>query len=372
MAGGAVKNITVKAGEIARMIHGIVEGDPERTISGLNKIELAQEHELTFLANPRYKPLVYSSNAGAILVRKDEEFSSPVKATLIRVDDPYLEFMRLIRTFLPPKPSLPVEISSLASVDPTAKVGKNVSVAPFVYIGPNVTIGDNVVLYPGVVLLRDVRIGNDSILYPGVTVREECEIGARVIIHNGTVIGSDGFGFAFQHDHYEKIPQMGKVVIEDDVEIGANCTIDRATLGETRIRKGTKLDNLIHIAHNVVVGEHTMMAAQTGISGSTRVGNYVMMGGQVGIVGHIEIGDRVQIAAQSGVPKSIPAGEIVFGSPARPVGKAKRIEAVISNLPEMYSFVRSMQKNQIAERVAQLEQELENLKKLVNNQRDRK
>ncbi len=356
-------DIQVTVEQIAAMVGGTVEGDSSRIISGINKIEEAKSNELTFLANPRYKPLIYTTGAGAVLVKKDEKFDKPVSASLIRVEDPYFTFVKLIQTFMPQESNLPEEISPLAFIDPSAKIGNHVTVAPFVYIGPGVEVGDHTVLYPGVTLLRGVHIGEHCTLYPGVTVREECIIGNRVIIHNGAVIGSDGFGFAFQKDHYEKIPQLGKVVIEDDVEIGANCTIDRATLGETRVRKGTKLDNLIHLAHNVEIGEHTVMAAQTGISGSTKVGSYVMMGGQVGIVGHIRIEDNVQIGAQSGISKSIRKGEIVFGSPARPVMKAKKIEAVINNLPEMYQDYRKFRKKVSVEFIEELLSRIENLEK---------
>jgi UDP-3-O-[3-hydroxymyristoyl] glucosamine N-acyltransferase len=229
-------------------------------------------------------------------------------------------------------------------IHPEAKIGKDVRIGAHVVIGKGCEVGDRTRILPNCVLMDGVKVGQDCLLYPLVSVREECEIGNRVIIHNGAVIGSDGFGFAPHEGVYHKIPQVGRVVIEDDVEIGANCTIDRATMGETRIRRGAKLDNLVHIAHNVEVGEWTVMAAQAGISGSTKIGHHVMVGGQVGTVGHIRIGNYVQIGAQSGVSKSIPDGEIVFGYPARPIMRTKRIEAVVNQLPELLKRVKELER----------------------------
>ncbi|GAB4171709.1 MAG: UDP-3-O-(3-hydroxymyristoyl)glucosamine N-acyltransferase [Calditrichia bacterium] len=353
-------------GQIASFVGGTVEGDPDRKISGINKIEDAGSHELTFLANPKYKSLIYSTNAGAVLVKEDEMFTQGISASLIRVKDPYFTFVKLLERFIPVERNLETGISEMSFIHPEAQLGEDVSIAPFVYVGKNVVVGNGTQLFPGVVLLNNVKIGEYSILYPGVTVRENCEIGNRVIIHNGAVIGSDGFGFAPQDGKYEKIPQLGKVIIEDDVEIGANCTLDRATLGETRVKKGTKLDNLVHLAHNVEIGEHTVIAAQTGVSGSTKVGNHVMMGGQVGIVGHIKIEDGAQIAAQSGVSKLIKKGEIVLGSPARPIQKAKKIEAVLNNLPEFYQDIKKLRKKLTDDKIQSLETRLNELEQKLN------
>ncbi|RQW03466.1 MAG: UDP-3-O-(3-hydroxymyristoyl)glucosamine N-acyltransferase, partial [Calditrichaeota bacterium] len=268
----------------------------------------------------------------------------------IRVDNVYYRFLEIFLLFNPPRKLLPEGIHPTATIDSSARLGEGVAVGANVYVGPECRVGSKTRLFPGCVLLDGVEIGSNCTLYPLVSVREDCRIGNNVIIHNGAVIGSDGFGFAPFEGVYHKIPQVGRVVIEDDVEIGANCTIDRATMGETVIRKGAKLDNLIQIAHNVEIGESTVMAAQTGISGSTRIGHHVMVGGQVGTVGHISIGNYAQIGAQSGVSKSVEDREIVFGTPARPIMRTKRIKAVVNQLPELLK------------RVIQLEKELKDLK----------
>jgi UDP-3-O-[3-hydroxymyristoyl] glucosamine N-acyltransferase len=252
--------------------------------------------------------------------------------------------------FNPQKDIMEPGIHESAVIHPSATVGKNVAVGSHVNIGENCIIGNGTKIMHGCVILDHVQIGENCLLYPLVSVRENCQIGSEVIIHSGAVIGSDGFGFAPFEAEFHKIPQIGRVVIEDKVEIGANCTIDRATMGDTVIRKGAKLDNLIQIAHNVEVGEWTVMAAQAGISGSTKIGHHVMVGGQVGTVGHISIGNYVQIGAQSGVPKDVPDGEVIFGSPARPIMRTKRIEAVVNQLPELLK------------RIQQLEREIKNLR----------
>ncbi len=342
-------------GGIAKLLNGQVIGDADIIISDLAKIEEANKNSITFIANPKYKQFLASTKAGAVLVNKDLDTATYSGKNFVVVEDPYYSFVKLFSLFYPQGEMLPQEISESAYIHPSAKVGEGVHIAPHVYIGEDCVVGNNVYLYPGVVLLKNVTVGDDTILYPNVSVRENCRIGKRVIIHNGGVIGSDGFGFAFQGGEYHKIPQLGIVVIEDDVELGANITIDRATLGETRIKSGTKLDNLIQVAHNVEIGNHTVIAAQTGISGSTKIGSYVMMGGQVGVVGHSEVGDRVQVAAQSGIAKSVKDGEILLGSPARPMMKAKRIEAVISSLPDM------------ARKISALQKEVAELKKIVEN-----
>jgi UDP-3-O-[3-hydroxymyristoyl] glucosamine N-acyltransferase len=274
----------------------------------------------------------------------------------IRVADPYLGFLLILEKLNPPKPPNFQGIHPSASIDPSVDFGENVTVGPLVYIGKNVSIGSGTIIYPGCVILDGVKIGRNSKFYPNVSIREDCIIGSNVIIHDSTVIGSDGFGFAPGADAYRKIPQSGIVRVEDDVEIGANCAIDRATLGETVIKKGCKLDNLIQIAHNVIVGENTVIAAQTGISGSTKIGQNVTIAGQVGIVGHISIGDKSIIAAQSGISKDVPPGEIWFGYPAQPIMKQKKVEASLRHLPEIAKKVHQLEKLSI-----ELEEKLKKL-----------
>ena len=311
-----------KLAELAGEMGGRLDGAADLGIRGVAGIREAEEGDLTFLADKRYLPYLETTRASAIICRDDLETSLPA----IRVADPHLAFLRAIEIFSqPPQLFFPEGISEAAHVDPTARLGKDVRVGPGSVIGPDCVVGDASVIAAGVVLMPRVKVGRDCILYPNVVVREECEIGDRVILHAGAVIGSDGFGFAKKEGHYHKIPQIGRVVIGSDVEIGANTCIDRATTGLTLIAHGTKLDNLVQIAHNVRIGEHTVISAQTGISGSTEVGDDVMMAGQVGVVGHIRIGDGAQIGAQSGISKNVPAGEAWFGYPARNSLEAKRL-----------------------------------------------
>ena len=344
---------TITLGEIAAHLGGRLFGDASLSITGTAEIDKAREGEITFLANPRYRSFLKTTRASAVIV--DEKAGEVPEIPHIRVKDAYVAFMKTVLLFHPPRELLEPGIHPTAVVDHSARLGEDVRIGAHVFVGKNVRIGKGTRIFPNCVILEHVSIGEGCILYPGVTVREECGIGNRVILHNGVVVGSDGFGFAAHEGRHWKIPQVGRVIIEDDVEIGANATIDRATLGETVIRSGVKLDNLVHIAHNVVVGEHTVIAAQTGISGSTRIGRHVMMGGQVGTVGHITIGDHAQIGAQSGVSKSVPPGEVVFGYPARPIMKTKRIEAALNNLPELIK------------RVRQLEQGMQELQKKIGS-----
>ena len=339
--------------QIARLLDGELVGDPDLEIKGLGKIEAAGPGELTFLANPKYTKFLSTTKASAVLVSKEfEDISIPH----IRVADPYLGFLLVLEQLNPPKAPGFTGIDPSANIDPDAHLAEDVCIGPLVYIGKNVTIGRGTVLYPGCVILDDVQIGENCKFYPNVSIREECLIGNNVIIHDGTVIGSDGFGFAPGASEYRKIPQRGIVRIEDDVEIGANCAIDRATIGETLIKKGCKLDNLIQIAHNVVIGENTVIAAQTGVSGSTKIGRNVTVAGQVGIVGHITIGDKSIIAAQSGISKDVPAGEIWFGDPAQPIMKQKKVEASLRHLPEIARKVHQLEKLSI-----ELEEKLKKL-----------
>ncbi len=327
--------------EIAEALQGELHGPEDIEISGPGKIEEAHPGQITFLANPKYKQYLSTTHASAIVVDKE---LSEVQIPYILVPNAYLAFMQILKLFTPKQHDYFEGISQQAFVHPTAQVDSTARIAPLAYIGPNVKIGAGTIVYPGVVLLKNVVVGNDCVLYPNVSIREDCLIGNRVILHNGVVVGSDGFGFAPNGGVYYKIPQIGNVVIEDDVEIGANSTIDRATTGSTIVHKGCKFDNLVQIAHNVKIGENTVIAAQTGIAGSTEVGKNVTIGGQVGITGHIKINDRAMIAAKTGISKNVPEGAVFFGIPGRPILKQKRIEATIRHLPEMMQRIRELEK----------------------------
>lgn len=340
----------MKLSDIAAHVHGEIEGEKNVDIERLAKIEDAGIGDITFLSNPKYAKYLATTGATAVLVARGAEYKElrnrTVPLSLVRVDDPYSSFAKLVEVFHPSSATLPAGIHPTAVVPKSAALGKTVAIGAHVVLGERCKIGDGAALWHGVVLGDDVEVGDETLLYANVTVREQCRIGARVIIHSGTVIGSDGFGFAPQADGtYAKIPQRGIVVVEDDVEIGANCAIDRATIGETRIKRGAKLDNLIQIAHNVIVGENTAIAAQTGISGSTKLGKNCVLAGQVGLVGHIHLAERTTIAAQSGVHKSVTEpGKTLFGSPATEHHERLRIEAAIRQLPELLATVRSLQK----------------------------
>lgn len=331
-----------KLKELAKIVHGDLVGNGEISITNAAKIDSASPGDITFLSNPKYKNLAEETRASAIIVEKSIELKS--KVPQIYVDNPYYRFLQIFLIFNPPHEIIEAGIHSTAQIGDGTIIGKKVAIGANTVIGQNCSIGENTKILAGTVIMNNVSVDKNCLIYPLASIREDCKIGKNVIIHNGAVIGSDGFGFAPFEGTYHKIPQVGKVIVEDDVEIGANCTIDRATMGDTIIRKGTKLDNLIHIAHNVEIGESTVIAAQTGISGSTKIGHHVMIGGQVGTVGHIEIGNYVQIGAQSGVSKSIPEKEVVFGYPARPIMKTKRIEAVINQLPNLFKRISQLEK----------------------------
>jgi len=305
------------ARQIAEAIDGTIEGKADQEVSFLTKIEEGKPGSLSFLANPKYEQYIYSTEASIVIVNSDFKAEKNISATLIRVKDPYSSFATLLELYQQAKAIEPV-ISGQAFIHPTARIGKDVYIGEFASIGKNVIIGDNSYIYPHAIIGNNCKIGNETWIYADVKIYEECIIGNQCTIHAGAVIGSDGFGFAPQDDkNYKKVPQIGNVVLEDRVEVGSNTTIDRATLGSTIIRKGVKLDNLIQIAHNVEIGENTVIAAQTGISGSTKIGKNCMIGGQVGIIGHLVIADDVKIAAQAGIGKSIiKPGTIVEGSPA--------------------------------------------------------
>ncbi len=305
------------AQQIADALGGTVDGNPDAIVTNLAKIEEGTEGTLSFLANPKYTPYIYNTDATIVIVNKDFEPEKPIKATLIRVDDAYSSFAGLLEMYQQSK-GRKSGISPHAAISDSAIVGKDAFIGDFVSIGDNVKIGDNCTIKANTTIGDNCSVGDNVILYSGVNVYDDCIIGNDCTVHAGAVIGADGFGFAPQSDNnYKKVPQIGNVILEDHVEIGANTTIDRATMGSTVIKRGAKIDNLIQIAHNVVVGDNTVIAAQTGISGSTKVGKNCMIGGQVGIIGHLDIADGVMIAAQSGVGKSIKEEKSVHeGSPA--------------------------------------------------------
>ncbi len=313
---------SIELRELAERIGGRLEGSGNPLICGVAGIREAQAGEITFLAHARYLNYLEDTAASALICRPDLKTDLPA----IRMDDPHLGFLRSIELFCEPKQNYFAEgIDGSARVHETATLSKGVRVGPGAIIGEGCVVGEHTIVGPGVVIMPKVKIGKLCLLYPNVVVREECQIGDRVILHAGAIIGSDGFGYAKQAGSYHKVPQIGQVIIEDDVEIGANSCVDRATVGRTVIGTGTKIDNLVQIAHNVTIGRHTVISAQTGISGSTNVGNDVMMAGQVGVVGHISIGDDARIGAQSGISKDIPQGEQWFGYPARNSREARRL-----------------------------------------------
>lgn len=345
--------------QIATLIQGKVEGNPDVKVGRVAKIEEADEGSLSFVANPKYEEYLYSSNASVIIVNDSLELESEVKATLIRVKDAYSGFALLLEKYneiISQTGKKGIEEPSYISK--TAKIGKDVYIGAFSYIGDNAEIADNAQIFPNTYIGDNARVGKNSKVFAGVKIYDNCEIGARVIIHAGTVIGGDGFGFAPQKDgSYKKVPQIGNVIVEDDVEIGANTTIDRATMGSTYIRKGVKLDNLIQIAHNVDIDENTVIAAQAGISGSTKVGKNCIIGGQVGMVGHIQVADGTRINAQSGVSKSVTEQNVALtGSPAYDYKSSLKSQAIFRNLPELQ------------QRISTLEEKIAELTTLLNNQ----
>lgn len=336
--------------EIAHLVGGEIVGCADIEIKRLAKIEDAKAGDITFLSDPRYAKYLATTAASAILISGSAEMKELAERmapiTIVKVEDAYRAFVKLIDVFYPPLTPLPKGIHPTAVIAESVNIKGDSAIGPHVIIGERCTIGCGVSLYPGVVLGDDVTIEDETVVYANVTVYDRCSIGKRCIIHSGTVIGSDGFGFLPNPDGtYEKTPQRGSVVIEDDVEIGANCTIDRATIGETRIKRGAKLDNLIQVAHNVVIGENTVIAAQSGISGSTMLGKNCVIAGQVGFVGHIHIAERTTVGAQSGVSKSITEpGQTYFGYPAKEHLQALRVEGAIRQLPALLVEIRELKK----------------------------
>jgi UDP-3-O-[3-hydroxymyristoyl] glucosamine N-acyltransferase len=355
--------MTITANQIAVLISGKIEGSPDTAVGGFGRIEEAKEGQLAFLANPKYEDFLYTTQASIVIISEKLELKQPLEATLIRVADPYSGFAILLNYYQQFKTQQLHGVQDPSFVSNSAKKGENVFIGAFAYVGDESIIGNNVKIFPGVYIGNNVNIGDNTILYPGVKIYHDCVIAKNVTIHAGSVIGGDGFGFAPQADgSFKKVPQIGNVIIEENVEIGANATIDRATIGSTIIKAGAKLDNLIQIAHNVEIGNNTVIAAQAGVSGSTKIGNNVMIGGQAGVVGHILIADGSKINAQSGVSKSIKAqGSAVTGSPAYDYTSALRSQALTRNLPEM--------EKRITELENQLKQLLEERQALGKNVR---
>jgi UDP-3-O-[3-hydroxymyristoyl] glucosamine N-acyltransferase len=343
--------------QLAAHLNGRIEGDPEAKVNAVGKIEEASEGQLSFIANPKYGDYLYSTKATILIVNEDLVVNGPVRSTLIRVKDAYNGFASLLQLYNEMMSSQrKTGVEQPAHVPESVKMGTDVYVGAFSYIGEGVTLGNKVQIYPGCYVGDGVVIGDGSKILPGVKIYEGCELGKRVIIHSGTVVGADGFGFAPQGDgSYKKIPQIGRVIIEDDVEIGANTTVDRATMGATIIRQGVKLDNLIQIGHNAEIGRHTVIAAQTGVSGSTKVGRNCVIGGQVGMVGHIQLADGTKINAKSGISKSVEAPNTVLnGSPAFDYRSSLKSQAIYRNLPELQ------------QRISQLEEELKALSAAIH------
>jgi len=335
--------------QIHEVVGGTIHGDSRTPISGLTTLGEADPNALSFIANDKMSKAVATLRVAALLVHRHV---ADLAVPQIVVDNPMLAFARVAQTFFV-RPQAPRGIAEHVMQGADVRIGTDPSIWPFVTLGDRVMIGDRVTIYPGVFVGSDSTIGDDSVLYPNVVVREGCSLGARVIVHSGTVIGADGFGYVQHQGRHHKIPQLGGVVIEDDVELGANVTVDRATFGRTLVKQGTKVDNLVQIAHNVIVGEHCILVAQVGIAGSTTIGHHVMIGGQAGLADHLTIGDQVMIAAKAGVNRSIESNQVVGGIPAMPREKALRIQGGIFQLPEMKELVRNLE-----QRVAILETEL--------------
>ena len=335
--------ISFTAEQIATVLNGIIEGDSSVEVNNFSKIEDGKPGTLTFLANPKYTHYIYTTEASIVLVNNDFVAEHPIKATLIRCFNAYASLAILLDMVEKSKPQK-TGIEPMVHIASNAKLGEDVYVGAFTYIDSNVQIGNKTKIYPQVYIGENVTIGDNTIIYPGVKIYHGCSVGSNCILHAGVIVGSDGFGFAPENGAYKKIPQMGIVIIEDDVEIGANTTIDRAVMDATIIHKGVKLDNLIQIAHNVEVGENTVMAAQVGISGSTKIGKHCMFGGQVGLGGHITIGDNANIGAQAGIISNVKANAKIIGAPAMPVRDFFRSSVVFPKLPDMYKQLAKLQK----------------------------
>ncbi len=329
--------------EIASILGVEASGLSNHELVGFAGLTEASETDISFLGNAKYTQAAHATRAGLLLAPLSFRGKQSSAKAVIYVENPSIAFATLTERFLPPRWAPPTGIASTARVDPSAKVGQNVSLGPGVVVYEGATIGDGSVILANSVVGPYSTIGQACFLHANVTLCERVSLGDRVILHSGVVVGSDGFGFEFKNGRHQKIPQIGTVVIDDDVEIGANCCIDRARFGKTWIQKGTKIDNLVQIAHNVVIGQHCIIVAGTAIAGSTVLGDYVTLGGQVGIAGHLKIGDRVMVGAQSGIGKDIPPGEVWFGSPATPMSVAKRSIAAVKMLDGFFKRVRAIE-----------------------------
>jgi len=339
--------------EIAQIIQGEIVGDSSIMIRGVSGIKEAKEGDITFFANSKYSSLIDQTNASAIITSRNIESTGK---SIIRTDNPSLAFTKVISVIMPRLDLRPTGIHPTAIISKSAKLGKDVSLGPYVIVEDDVVISNGSVIYGNSYIGHKTQIGKNCLIYPSVSIREDTRIGDRVIIQNGSVIGSDGFGYIQVNGEQKRIPQIGTVVIEDDVDIGANVTIDRARFDKTIIGKGTKIDNLVQIAHNVIIGNNSIIVAQVGISGSTEIGQNVILAGQAGVVGHITIGDNVIVAAQAGVTKSIPSNTKVSGYPAKSHDKAKRVNACLQKLPDLYK------------RIDKLETKIKELESKLNDQ----
>ncbi|MBR5235613.1 MAG: UDP-3-O-(3-hydroxymyristoyl)glucosamine N-acyltransferase [Bacteroidaceae bacterium] len=331
------------AKQIAAYVGGEIVGDENATVCTFAKIEEGVKGALSFLSNPKYASYIYDTQSSIVLVNNDFVPEKPIQATLIKTANAYESLAKLMTLYESVKPKK-VGISTMASVAASATVGENVYIGPFVYVGENAIIGNNTIIEANVSVGDNATVGSDCILYNGVTIYHDCKVGNRCILHAGSVVGADGFGFAPSADGYEKIPQIGIAILEDDVEIGANTCIDRATMGATIIKRGVKLDNMVQIGHNVVVDEHTVMAAQCGVAGSTKVGSWCMVGGQAGISGHIKIGNQVKVGGHSGVNNNTADGKVIMGYPAFDHSQFARATVIFKKLPEMYREMDTLKK----------------------------
>lgn len=336
--------MTFTAKQIADFLQGEIVGNPEVKVSDFSKIEEGKPGTLSFLANPKYESHIYNTQADIVLVNKDFSPEKEIDATLIKVDNAYASLAQLMQLAEQAK-TKKRGIEPMTFIAESAKVGEGIYLGAFSYICDNAIIGNNVEIHPQAYIGEGVTIGDNTVIYPGVKIYAGCAVGRNCILHAGAVVGSDGFGFAPEGDTYKKIPQMGNVVIEDNVEIGANTTIDRATLGSTILRSGVKLDNLIQVAHNVEIGANTVMAAQCAIAGSSKIGKNCMFGGQVAVAGHLTIGDNVQVGGQSGISNNQKGNQVLLGSPAMPARDCARSYAVIRNLPNLQTQINAMQRD---------------------------
>lgn len=332
--------MNISLGQLAQLLGGSLEGPAEREVSGIKGLEDAGPGDLSFLANPKYGPLLEKCQAGVVLVERGVKV--PEGLAVIRVDNPYLAYAQVL-TQATARPYEPLGVHPRAVVEQDAVIGKDCSIHALAYVGPEVELGERVVVHPGAYLGRGVRVGSDTVIHPNVVVYHGCIIGRRCIIHGGTVIGADGYGFVFDGQRHFKIPQIGIVQIDDDVELGAGNTIDRAANGRTWIKRGVKTDDQVHIAHGCTIGEDCLLVAQVGISGSSKLGKGVVLGGKVGVAGHITIGDGAMVGGGSGVAQSVEPGEVVSGYPVMPHRLWLRTRGLVKRLPELFSRVKELE-----------------------------